>query len=1411
MAEDVEVKVKFKVDTSEIDAAKKSISELGGTAGSTSSAPAAEQAKQTGDAAEEAGEEVKELGEAVEAVGDADVSKTAEQVEKLGESAEKAGDQVEEMSGSIEDVGKADVSETAEQVGNIGEAAEKAGEDVKELGEAVDSVGGADASKAAGQVDRVGQAAAEAGKNAKDLGSAVKDVSNADVSKPAEQVDDLTKNAKDAAVSFTDLKNELDTLKEGGSALVSMSDQLISLGKECIAASGEFEQLRAKLITIQHDSRTAADTFNYAKTLAASTPFDVKGVVAAAVQLEVYGQKSRELLPVVANLASAMGGDITQAATAMGRALSGSSEGLQSLRDVFGVNTQKLTKFGAVMNAQGGIAVDTAENIGKLKTALVELVNTEFAGGIERQAATVQGAISNLEDEITNTKAAIGDEFAPYVKVLSEQAAGLVSALGAAAPLVAVVGGVAAATAALAGGLVTAAASAAAFKVSMDKLGLSLTSARTKLLAFRKAESGLAIAGQLGLGITAGLAVYEIANTWIEKMIADEKQAQAAIAEGSKQLVEHRHAWDDLREAIMKTTQEKVKYSTSDTTSQAMDVRDILTRTDLPLAQLQDSFSSKGLTLDKIREQAEKAKSQVSELNNELNEIDKKLTVAKNGASPHFVPFIGLDINKQDQNAGIIQLEAEKRDKQNQLESMKRTLHVDELEAVLKKFDEYSKRVQTAQKQAMADTAFAKFAEQANDANLLYEAAERCRKSLAGLYDTARNMTHLNDRELKSGAARMERMADLIGKGQQGGEEYKIISSISEQEALYKELNAKLDAQRRKRLEADAEAVDKEFARRQAGRDDDLAAEQQYYETKLELYKRFRQASANYLTDTLTNHKGGWLPGEKEALQQKLEAAQHLSKEEVEIANRLHSIEGSRALVSLNAAMKPLLESADKLAGSVLADPADVVRAYDVVIAKLKDWGEANAQLMKGNKEVRDSYQELLKDQQKARQAAIDNRGNKAFTTLQEKAQTRMIDNKGPLQELEAVRETVQLLKQALRANKDIMESESARAQVQQEIKSLTNQELKLKKEIHELEKQMVAETKSMELQLKEDELSDLEYRAQRGENVTAALAEQERQIHEMKLTYIEEEYKKKLELAKGSAEMETQAMRQMAIQRQLEDNRYNRALRKHTDEEKTNEKKIYSNKTSAGTRSSQGINADTDDASATAARSSSHRKDSDIYVAGSPLMSLQEAMNKHNQWWADRANDDSFEKQHAKPEDAAAKSKDTEATKDHTTAVTESTAAHSDTAAAVSDANTAIRTVITSLGDFSTALSNAASAVQNSGGSSGSAGSAGEAGSSGGTGSVDPALTPSVAAASPTIAKGGPSLPSPSAMGAVSAKTTTSTVANNSSSQTNSYTMNFAGRPTAANAVDMNQIAAAAARVANKAMKKAAHANTMT
>ena len=185
------------------------------------------------------------------------------------------------------------------------------------------------------------------------------------------------------------------------------------LVKSWTDAAGAMEQYRAKLTTVLKSSAEASQYLIDAVEIASKTPFDVKGVVDAYTMLTVYGQKASEIFPLVGNLAAGMSKDLGQTALSLAKALSGSYEGFERLRNEYGITTVVLKRWGAEVDAQGQLVLGTTQGLEKTRNALIKIIETNFGGAMERQSKTWQGAMSNFGDSIEKLKVSLGNELAP--------------------------------------------------------------------------------------------------------------------------------------------------------------------------------------------------------------------------------------------------------------------------------------------------------------------------------------------------------------------------------------------------------------------------------------------------------------------------------------------------------------------------------------------------------------------------------------------------------------------------------------------------------------------------------------------------------------------------------------------------------------------------------------------------------------------------------------------------------------------------------------------------------------------------------------------------------------------------------------------------------------------------------------
>lgn len=129
--------------------------------------------------------------------------------------------------------------------------------------------------------------------------------------------------------------------------------------------------------------------------------------------LRFTGIMQKKVLPMVGDLAAGMSKDLSQTSLSMAKALSGSYEGFERLRNEYGITTMKLKQYGAAVDATGQLTLGSTDGLKKAKDALSKIIATDFAGAMERQNKTLQGSISNLSDEFTKLQVALGNELIP--------------------------------------------------------------------------------------------------------------------------------------------------------------------------------------------------------------------------------------------------------------------------------------------------------------------------------------------------------------------------------------------------------------------------------------------------------------------------------------------------------------------------------------------------------------------------------------------------------------------------------------------------------------------------------------------------------------------------------------------------------------------------------------------------------------------------------------------------------------------------------------------------------------------------------------------------------------------------------------------------------------------------------------
>lgn len=178
-----------------------------------------------------------------------------------------------------------------------------------------------------------------------------------------------------------------------------------------ISTNAEFERFETILSTIEGSSDKAKQSMDWISKFAASTPYELAGVTDAFVKLKAYGMDPVKdgLLTTLGDTAAAMGKPIMQAVEAIADAVTGENDRLKD----FGIKAAK---------AGGQIAYSYTDAAGKQQQKIVDASNREqiqatlqaiwnekYAGAMEKLSGTWGGLVSNLSDQWTRLKQAIGE------------------------------------------------------------------------------------------------------------------------------------------------------------------------------------------------------------------------------------------------------------------------------------------------------------------------------------------------------------------------------------------------------------------------------------------------------------------------------------------------------------------------------------------------------------------------------------------------------------------------------------------------------------------------------------------------------------------------------------------------------------------------------------------------------------------------------------------------------------------------------------------------------------------------------------------------------------------------------------------------------------------------------------------
>lgn len=225
----------------------------------------------------------------------------------------------------------------------------------------------------------------------------------------------LQKNVKRTFAS-----DNLGISKGAVGAIVGVGIALGALGLASVKAAGQMEQTRIAFTTLLKDGEKAKSFLSELEKFAASTPFELPGVLDASKRLLAFGFSAEQVIPIltaVGDSAAALGiGEegIQRLTLAIGQMQAKgkvSAEEIKQLAEA-GVPAWEMlankigTDIPTAMDKASKGQISAAEGI----RAIISGMNSRFGGMMEQQSQTINGIMSNIQDSVTQSMVVIGDK-----------------------------------------------------------------------------------------------------------------------------------------------------------------------------------------------------------------------------------------------------------------------------------------------------------------------------------------------------------------------------------------------------------------------------------------------------------------------------------------------------------------------------------------------------------------------------------------------------------------------------------------------------------------------------------------------------------------------------------------------------------------------------------------------------------------------------------------------------------------------------------------------------------------------------------------------------------------------------------------------------------------------------------------
>ena len=219
------------------------------------------------------------------------------------------------------------------------------------------------------------------------------------------------------------VNRELSSLTDTAKSAAAAVGLVVSAGaamSKLVQTARQTDVLMASLKTMTGSSEQAAAAFGELTKIAAETPYTLDQSVTAFTKLVSLGlEPSKKAIISYGNTAAAMGKDLSQMIEAVADASTGEFERLKE----FGIKAKQ--QGDRVSFAFQGVTTTVGKNAAEIEGYLQGLGENQFAGAMANRMATLDGALSNLQDSWDGlfravSSAGTGDIIAEQVRMASD-------------------------------------------------------------------------------------------------------------------------------------------------------------------------------------------------------------------------------------------------------------------------------------------------------------------------------------------------------------------------------------------------------------------------------------------------------------------------------------------------------------------------------------------------------------------------------------------------------------------------------------------------------------------------------------------------------------------------------------------------------------------------------------------------------------------------------------------------------------------------------------------------------------------------------------------------------------------------------------------------------------------------------